>query len=169
MLRGNHNVSVRHTTQTDADALAEIFRTSWSNAYAGLIPHAQLSATLDRRDHIWWQRALQSTQSYFILEVLGKPAGYANFGISRQGGDYQGEIFELYLAPVYQGLGFGEHLFEACRSRLDNRSLKGLIVWVLRENLPAREFYSRRGGVPKLRRIDVSIGTPLDKLGYVWE
>ena len=61
----------------------------------------------------------------------------------------KGEIYELYLAPIYQGLGFGERLFETCRFRLDKARLDGLIVWALNENEAAIDFYVRRGGRPR--------------------
>lgn len=31
---------------------------------------------------------------------------------------YSGEIFEIYLLPEYQGLGFGRRLFNAARQEL---------------------------------------------------
>ena len=69
-----------------------------------------------------------------VLEMAGTVAGYATIGNSRQRSPYQGEIYELYLDPVYQGLGLGEHLFEGCRHALDMRKLNGLIVWALLDN-----------------------------------
>ena len=75
-------------------------------------------------------------------------AGYATVGPARVRGEYEGEIYELYVTPTYQGLGFGERLFEACRYHLDARQLSGLIVWALADNMAATDFYWRRGGRP---------------------
>jgi len=169
MLDANRHVSVRPATAADAAALAEIFQLSWRQAYTGIIPYAELAKTLEHRGDRWWSRTLHRGRAYLTLEVLGKPSGYASFGRARYPGAQEGEIFELYLSPLYQGLGFGEHLFEACRVALDQRGLKGLMVWVLRENHPARQFYTHRGGRAALRRIDLSLGAPLEKLGYVWD
>lgn len=168
MLETNPNVCVRPAVVSDAAALASIFEDSWRQAYAGVIPHTFLSETIKRHGKRWWERALAVGGSHLIVEVLGEPAGYASFGKSRSPGKEEGEIYELYLAPLYQGLGFGEHLFEGCRASLDDRGLRGLIVWVLRDNRNARSFYAHRGGLAKLRRIDLSTGMPLEKLGYIW-
>lgn len=168
MLEINPNVSIRPAVVSDASALAGIFRESWLQAYSGIIPHAFLADTIKRHGERWWARSLGSGGSHFILEVMGEPAGYASFGKSRTLGREEGEIYELYLAPLYQGLGFGEHLFEGCRANLDERGLRGLIIWVLRENRGARSFYAHRGGLAKHRRMDLSTGAPLEKLGYVW-
>ena len=94
------------------------------------------------------QRLIARDRDLLVLDAAGVVAGYATFGRSRGSRIYQGEIYELYLAPVYQGIGLGEHLFEACRNRFDDRSLNGLMVWALAENDDAVDFYWRRGGRP---------------------
>ncbi len=55
---------------------------------------------------------------------------------------------------MHQGLGLGEHLFEGCRYGLDQRRLKGLIVWALADNTMATDFYWRRGGRPVKQAIE---------------
>ena len=63
-----------------------------------------------------------------------------------RGTAFDGEIFELYLAPEYQGLGFGGRLFEACRADLAFHGLETVIVWALAENDRAIGFYEHLGG-----------------------
>jgi len=103
-----------------------------------------------------------------VTEAGGTLAGYATAGFARSKGHHQGEIYELYLAPIYQGLGLGEHLFEGCRYRLDERRLNGLIVWSLTENLNAVDFYERRGGRRVARATERFGRTKLDKLALGW-
>ena len=76
---------------------------------------------------------MRSDGDNLVLEVSGDVVGYATLGPSRTRGRFEGEIYELYMAPPHQGLGFGECLFEACRYRLDERRLSGLLVWALAE------------------------------------
>ena len=66
-------------------------------------------------------------------------------------------------------LGFGEHLFEACRHQLDQRKLKGLIVWALFENTPAIDFYWRRGGRPVAEAREKFGKAELNKIAFVWK
>ena len=66
----------------------------------------------------WWRDALKTGDCALVLEMANTVAGYATLGSSRQRGPFQGEIYELYLDPIYQGLGLGEHLFEGCRHAL---------------------------------------------------
>lgn len=169
MLGSSATVKIRVARLADVGELEDVYRSSWRNAYTGIIPYDKLEAVLVRRGLAWWRRALRSGDRLLLIEVLGKVCGYASFGYSRHGGPEEGEIYELYLSPAYQGVGLGELLFEACRQRLDQRGLKGLIVWVLSENDAARSFYIRRGGRRAYKRFDRSTGQRLEKVAYVWD
>jgi len=170
MLGSDHKFHIRRGVPSDAGPLAGLFRDAWELAYRGIIPATHLEALIRRRDEAAWRATLETSDGLLVLEVLGKVAGYASFGSRRGRGrtGYQGEIYELYLGPVYQGLGFGEHLFEACRLALDAKNLKGLIVWALADNVPALSFYWARGGRPIGRTTDRIAGVPLTRVAYGW-
>jgi ribosomal protein S18 acetylase RimI-like enzyme len=169
MLQDRTHVRVRRGTQRDAGALAELFRESWELAYRGVIPHLHLESMIRRRDKSWWLSATRGSDGLLVLEVAGVTAGYVTFGRSRGRSKLQGEIYELYLAPTYQGLGFGEHLFEAARHALDERRLNGLVVWALALNTAACDFYWRRGGRPMSKMVDNVGGVKLQKIAYAWQ
>ncbi len=168
MIGSGAQVRVRRGKLADAKALAEVFRESWELAYRGIIPHLHLETMIRRRSADWWRTMIRSGDTLFVLEVAGQVAGYATCGVSRTRGAQQGEIYEIYLAPRFQGLGFGEHLFEACRHALDMRRLRGLLVWALSDNDAAIAFYWRRGGRPIAQRSDAIGGAKLSKLAFAW-
>ena len=168
MLGSSSQTRIRVGRPSDAKALAEVFRDSWQLAYRGIIPHLHLESLIRGRGPDWWAGALRSNDSILVLEVAGEIAGYANWGAARARGRHQAEIYELYLAPVYQGLGFGEHLFEACRHAMDQRRLKGLVCWALADNAPAIEFYWRRGGRPYAKSYDKIGRVKLEKIAFAW-
>jgi ribosomal protein S18 acetylase RimI-like enzyme len=161
-------VRIRSARAADAKGLARIFKESWELAYRGMIPEAHLDRLVRRRDAEWWRTSLRSSERMLVIEVAGTLAGYATYGPARAKGAPQGEIYELYLSPVYQGLGFGEHLFEACRHMLDLRRLKGLVVWALLDNEAACNFYWRRGGRPKASTHEQFGDVKLEKIAFVW-
>ena len=169
MLSSRSEIIVRSAKVGDAARLALVFREAWQNAYAGLIPHTNLQNILQRRDAVWWRSQIRTGEPILVLEVAGKVGGYATAGIARSRGVYQGEIYELYLIPSFQGLGLGEYLFEACRFRLDSRRLKGLIVWALVDNDRAIEFYERRGGRPVARVHERFGRAKLEKIALGWK
>ncbi len=168
MLGSSTELRVRKAKPADAAALADVFACSWRNAYSGIIPHTSLESIVLRRGRDWWVRAVRTSDAPLILTFSDKPAGYATFGAARAPGPLKGEIYELYLAPSYQGLGFGEYLFEASRSALDERGLKGLIVWALADNEQAQQFYWSRGGRPVAKTIERMGGKNLEKVAFGW-
>ena len=168
MLGSSSEVKIRRPKLGDAKPLSEVFCASWWQAYRGIIPHLHLENLVRRRGPDWWRNAIRSGDEIVVIEVSGATAGYATLGASRTRGAYAGEIYELYLSPNYQGLGFGEHLFEACRHSLDQRRLKGLIVWVLSDNTNASDFYWRRGGRPITKTIERIGPAKLEKIAFAW-
>jgi GNAT superfamily N-acetyltransferase len=168
MLGSGSKVRVRAGKLADTKALARIFKDSWLLAYRGIIPHLHLDSMIRQRTPEWWRDALKAGDGTLVLEFTGTVVGYATLGRSRQRGRYQGEIYELYLDPVYQGLGLGEHLFEGCRHVLDTRKLNGLIVWALLDNTAACNFYWRRGGRPIASTFTRIGGERLEKVAFAW-
>ena len=173
MLGSSAQIVVRRSRPQDAEALAAVFGDAWRLAYRGIIPHAHLEDTIRRRGEQWWAGAIRSGEGLRVLQVGRKVAGYATFGLARcRGGrpaTSQGEIYELYLAPSHQGLGFGERLFESCRYALDLRGLEGLLVWSLADNVGAIAFYWNRGGRPVAETTERIGGVRLKKVAFVWD
>ena len=168
MLGSNSKVCVRNGKPADAKALSRIFKEAWQLAYRGIIPHLHLDSMIRQHTPEWWRDVLKSGEGTLVLEMAGTVAGYATIGSARQRSPYQGEIYELYLDPIYQGLGLGEHLFEGCRHALDMKRLNGLIVWALLDNTPACDFYWRRGGRPVASAFTKIGGARLEKVAFAW-
>lgn len=169
MLGSGSKVRVRVGKTTDSKVLSRIFKESWFQSYNGILPHAHLDSLAKQRSPEWWRRLIKGEDGgLLVLELDGTVAGYATLGPARQGGPQQGEIFELYLDPIYQGLGLGEHLFEGCRAKLDERGLAGLVIWALLDNTPACDFYWRRGGRPIKSTFTRIGGARLEKVAFAW-
>lgn len=169
MLGASSHCEVRRGNLSDAPALGEIFQQTWSQAYLGIIPHLHLDNMIRRRGTEWWRSTIKSGNGVLVLQVRGSVAGYATLGAARTRGEHEGEIYELYVTPTHQGLGFGEHLFEACRHQLDTRQLAGLIVWALADNVKATEFYWRRGGRPVGAGFERFGDRRLKKIAFAWD
>jgi ribosomal protein S18 acetylase RimI-like enzyme len=169
MLTSSSSIEVRRGKSADAKAIAEVFRQSWRQAYSGIIPHAHLESIIRQRGVEWWQAAFTKGEDVLVLQLFERIAGYATIGPARTRSSQKGEIYEIYLDPVHQGVGLGEHLFEACRDRLDRRLLNGLIVWALSDNTAATDFYWRRGGRPIARSLERIGSARLEKIAFAWD
>ncbi len=104
-----------------------------------------------------------------VLVYDSDTVAYSTFGPSRmRGSHFGGEIYELYVRPEFQGVGFGTKLFSAVRGRLAERRLDGLVVWALADNDMACAFYLQRGGQPVSEGMEQFDGTSLRKVAYAW-
>lgn len=162
-------VSIRAARPSDATSLAALHDISWREAYRGVIPGVALERMIAYRGPVWWQKAANRTRSLIVLDLGDRIAGYATFGASRSlAMPQQGEIDELYLNPLFQGLGLGTRLFATARRELSAHRRKGLIVWSLQDNERACRFYERLGGRPQATE-NISVGgVPLVRVAYVF-
>src|SRR5688572_16868168 len=102
---------IRKAEPADAQAIADVHYEAWRGAYSGIIPHRALNAMLRRRRPDWWAHAMRRSAPVLVVEIAGTVAGYAPLGRNRARGlTQQGEIYELYLRPEYQGIGLGSRL-----------------------------------------------------------
>lgn len=138
---------VRRGRLQDASDIAAVHDASWREAYRGLIPGRELERMVARRGPDWWAKALRRDVRLLALDFDESVAGYVSYGRNRWASlPYEGEIFELYLAPEFTGIGFGRRLFEAARRELTAEGLRGTVVWALAQNERAVAFYGHMGG-----------------------
>jgi ribosomal protein S18 acetylase RimI-like enzyme len=162
-------LAIRRASPDDAGAIADVHDVAWRTAYRGILPGTELERMIARRGPAWWDRAIRRRVPILILDHGGGAAGYVTFGQSRARTlPFRGEIYELYLKPEYQGLGFGRHLFSAAKEELASQGRRSLVVWALADNEPACEFYARMGGRPVGRSVDRIGEALLPKVAFGW-
>src|SRR5687768_7941443 len=163
-------IDIRKAEPGDAAAIADVHHQAWRGAYSGIIPHRALNAMIGRRGQDWWANAIRRAATVLVVEIGGKLAGYATIGKNRARElAQQGEIYELYLRPEYQGIGLGSRLFNAAREKLADSGLKGMVVWALEENGGALSFYEGAGGRDAAEGVEVFDQKALKKVAFVWD
>jgi ribosomal protein S18 acetylase RimI-like enzyme len=163
-------IEIRRAKPADAAAVAETHDDAWRTAYQGIIPGAELERLISRRGPSWWDSAIRKGSRIALMQFDDSIAGYANYGRNRARSlFYDGEIYELYLRPEFQGLGFGRRLFTAARRDLAQSGLKSLVVWALSDNEPAVEFYRALGGRAVARSSERFGDRVLDKVAFAWQ
>lgn len=163
-------IEVRRAKASDAGSLAATHDEAWRTAYRGIIPGQELERLISRRGPCWWENAIRKGSRVSLLVFGDRIAGYANYGRNRARSlTYEGEVYELYLRPEFQGLGFGRRLFTAARRDLAQSGLKSLVVWALSENDPAVEFYRALGGRAIARSSERFGARVLDKVAFGWQ
>jgi len=150
-------------------AIAQIHAAAWREAYMGILAQTTLDAMIARRSPAHWVGILERSRTIRVIEFDGKIAGYSSSGSAR---DHvvlaKSEIYEIYLAPEYQGVGLGRQLFSETRDAAVKTHGPGLIVWVLTQNQRAMTFYLALGGRKGpggTERLGVNT---LEKSSFVW-
>jgi ribosomal protein S18 acetylase RimI-like enzyme len=162
-------IEIRRAKTSDAMAVADTHDEAWRAAYQGIIPGGELDKLISRRGPSWWEGAIRKGSRITVLQFGDTIAGYANYGRNRAKSlFYDGEVYEIYLRPEYQGLGFGRRLFSAARKDLQQSGLKSLVVWALSDNEPSIEFYRAMGGRAVARSSESFGSKTLDKVAYAW-
>lgn len=163
------SIDVRRAEPEDVSSISDVHRQAWVQAYAGLIPHKPLTQMLERRGASWWCKAVRGPATLLVLDVGGHIAGYATLGLNRARAlPYDGEIYELYLRPEYQGVGLGRRLFGEGRRLLKSLGCEGMVVWCLEDNDHGVRFFRRHGGDDMAEGMEDFDGRQLKKIGFVW-
>jgi ribosomal protein S18 acetylase RimI-like enzyme len=162
-------IEVRRAKPSDATAIAATHDEAWRGAYRGVIPGPELDKLINRRGPQWWDSAIRKGSRIAVLAFGETIAGYANYGRNRARSlYYDGEIYELYRRPEFQGLGFGRKLFSAARRDLVQSGLQSLVVWALSDNEPAVGFYRALAGKAVARSSERFGTRVLDKVAFAW-
>lgn len=162
-------IEVRRARLSDAASLAAAHDEAWRTAYRGIIPGPELEKLISRRGPLWWENAIRKGSRVSLLVFGDRIAGYSNYGRNRAKSlQYDGEVYELYLRPEFQGLGFGRRLFTAARRDLGGSGLRSLVVWALSDNETATGFYRALGGRPVARSSERFGQKTLDKVAFGW-
>jgi ribosomal protein S18 acetylase RimI-like enzyme len=117
-----------------------------------------------------WERVIRDGASLvFVVDDAGGLVGFASGGRERAGETgYSGELYAIYVLESAQRRGHGRELLRAIVEGLRRMELPNMIIWVLRDNRPARLFYERLGGV-YVRSQPITIGSAtFEEVSYGW-
>lgn len=161
---------VRQAELGDAAAIARVHVASWRSTYRDMLPADFLASLTEDRYADRWQRVLSDGSSrVYVVDEAGEVVAFASGGRERAGENgYAGELYAIYVMDGNQRRGHGRDLVRAVVGGLREIGLEDMIIWVLKDNLPARLFYERLGGV-YVRTQPITIGTAtLPEVSYGW-
>jgi len=155
-------VKIRPMEVSDAKAVALIHTESWRSAYEGIVPQDFLAAIdVDKREERWAQGIVDDPSLIRLVavnedeKVLGFVCGLKN---RDDNPDIQAELWAIYVAPDIERSGLGSSLFTSFQDELRKRDMKSMNVWVLEDNLKARNFYETMGGKLSSHQKQIEIG-----------
>jgi L-amino acid N-acyltransferase YncA len=162
-------ITIREGNLQDAAAIAHVHVQSWKTTYPGIVPAEFLDALHETEQTEKWQQWFRTApMSVFVAEDEEGIFGFANGGAIRgQVGDYDAELYAIYLLQSGQRKGAGRSLTQAMAEALHRKGHKRMLVWVLEQN-PSAGFYQRLGAVPVARRMIELGGIQLPELALGW-
>ena len=161
----------------DAEVLGALHVASWRETYADLLPAAILAALSVEDRTAMWRKMLETPAHFgcvaiFIIEADGLAVGFGACGTQRDqtlaDAGFSGEIGAIYVLRAYQAQGAGRSLMAAMSQALRTAGHEAASLWVLRQNLPARRFYEKLGGVIVGEKADVQSDRILIEDAYGW-
>jgi L-amino acid N-acyltransferase YncA len=80
-----------------------------------------------------WKRSTGDRHQYlFVAEDAGRIAGFVNAGPGREApGDFDSEIYAIYLLRAHQGRGMGAALYREAVQMAGGRGFQNMFLWVL--------------------------------------
>ncbi|WAC93268.1 GNAT family N-acetyltransferase [Mycobacterium sp. Aquia_213] len=142
-------VDVREATAADKLAVARVHVRSWQQGYRDLVAQDFLDGL--RPEDMATRYAFDGMDlrhgPYTLVAVdCDTIRGHTTIGPSRDDDAVDsGEIWSLYVDPVYWGSGVSDALLAAGCSRLNQAGHEEAFLWVLATNMRARRFYERHG------------------------
>ncbi|MBX9392844.1 GNAT family N-acetyltransferase [Streptomyces sp. TRM72054] len=143
-------VHIRELKVDDCERVAEIRVGGWRTAYRGLMPQSYLDALSVPEDAARHRaRFGQGDGSVvnLVAEREGEVVGWACHGPYRDGEvrTSDAELYAIYVDPERYGEGIGHALLKESVRRCRAAGHPRMLLWVLRDNAPARHFYERAG------------------------
>jgi ribosomal protein S18 acetylase RimI-like enzyme len=165
------NIGYREATVSDCVAIAQVHVQSWKQSFAGIVPQAFLdNMSVEKRAKAFESRFSEVSYKMYVAEAAGHSVvGFADFGEPREKiGNYEGELYAIYLLVEFQRKGIGAQLFNQGVEFLI-RSGKSSMYLLALEVSPYKSFYEKMGGqVIGRKRIEIE-GVMYDELVYGWK
>ena len=145
---------------------------TWRSTYRGHFPDTLLDGLDLERWTAQRERRLRegaADEVNLVAERDGDLVGFAMAGPARETAPGMGEVYAIYVRDSAQRSGAGTALLAEAARRLDALGLRGMLIWVLRENAKGRSFYERMGGRAERERPYEIGGGQITETGYVWD
>ncbi|HEX3912676.1 MAG TPA: GNAT family N-acetyltransferase [Steroidobacteraceae bacterium] len=165
-------MSIRPAGPADAHAIAALHTHSWQLAYRGILRDDFLDGPLlENRRALWRERLTCAAQAGRLVLIDEHTVGISAFACAFVNADPQwGTLLDnLHVSPKVKGQGLGRQLMREVAAWTLKEACPRLHLWAYEQNLAARRFYERLGGVVTLRHTEPAPdGAQVNAVRYCW-
>jgi GNAT superfamily N-acetyltransferase len=164
----------RRAQPGDASAIAHLHALSWRSAYRGILRDEFLDGPLlENRLSLWGERLKNATaedQLILVGEQAGDIQAFACAFLDADP-DWGTLLDNLHVVPKLRGGGLGRKLMaQVAHWVLRQKSSPKMHLWAYADNVAARHFYERLGGVNTAYVAeDAPDGTIVNAVRYSWQ
>lgn len=166
-------MTLRRARAADESAIIRLHTDSWRTAYRGILRDDFLDGALAaNRRQLWSGRFCEinrEDQLIILSEEFGEIRGFACAFLDADP-EWGTLVDNLHVAPGFKGRGLGRQLMAAVAMEVQRRGLHPVLhLWVYEQNVQARRFYERLGGVVTACTAESAPdGSRVNALRYGW-
>ncbi len=168
--------TITRATVADAEALAGLGATTFSDTFSGTCTDADMQGFL--HDYFNVQQVkdeLANEQDFYYLVIVdGKPIGYlrmmedySNFPLMKQWKAL--ELKRLYVERAFHGMGIAQHLMKFVEQFAQQNQFEVIWLGVWEHNLRAKKFYEKCGFTDSGYTHDFPIGSTPQTDNWLWK
>lgn len=162
---------IREMKEEDIPSVADIQITGWKTAYRGIIDDDYLD-TINRNEIIERRKKGYKQNRFIVAEWNQEIVGFCWFiddnSFTPNEMDIDCEIIALYVRPDLKYQGIGTNLFQYAMSEFKNINKTKMVVWCLKNNEPAKMFYTKMGGkIAKEKIVEIG-GKNYSEAGFLF-
>ena len=145
------NIQVRNVQKADVPAVVGLKIDGWKSAYAGIIDDDFLKDLDDSfAAQVARMEADYDSGGFIVAESEGEIVGFCRYASSNHfspdQADVDCELLAIYVKSNLKYFGIGTRMFEYVVSEFKKQGKRKMILWCLKDNEPAKKFYTKMGG-----------------------
>ena len=145
------NVSIRNVIKEDLPSVVNIKIKGWQAAYKGIIEDAYLNNLdneYEKRIHKMEENYM--TNGFIVAEWNHEIVGFCRYVLDNRFSPEietaDGELCAIYVKPEMKRSGIGTKMFQYVIDDFKKNHKSKMVLWCLKDNEPAKEFYIKMGG-----------------------
>lgn len=145
------NLEIKEALIEDANEIAKVTVQSWNESFIDVFPK-ELLLNLDWKSISEKRRKFiheSNIRKCLVASINNKIIGFCDLGPIRSSSEVLsiGEIYAIYILKKYQHHNVGSSLFKKAVQSLRELGYSEFIVWVLKANVNAKNFYRKHKGI----------------------